>query len=330
MGELASWNPDQVPGPLSESVVDWDYYMENYMLILPRYIGRSRPAEDTLRTYQKGIRSFLIWCIKQPIHPKRVEDYQMRFYVESLTKSGYRPATLGLYVTAVRTFYRVAMRLGLVQDNPCADIQVPSPFTTDRQFTFFTPEQEGEIIEAMEQEPDEVSRTRGLAILYLMGVEGLRKVEVHRMNDEDIHLDEGYIFIHGKGHDGTIYPSPETCDRVREYIACRPEPKKDGLLTPTFISLCRRTKGQRLSRFGIGEIMKKVLRASGYDQKGIACHVFRHSCGTNLYAATKDIRIVQETLRQRDPKVTARYAHVHQRMSSHYTSAIVPRKKDDK
>ena len=56
------------------------------------------------------------------------------------------------------------------------------------------------------------------------------------------------------------------------------------------------------------------------------CHVFRHSCGTNLYAATKDLRVVQETLRQRDPKVTARYAHVQQRMDKRYTSSIVPKK----
>jgi len=33
---------------------------------------------------------------------------------------------------------------------------------------------------------------------------------------------------------------------------------------------------------------------------------------------------VQDTLRHRDPKVTARYAHVADRLSKRYTSKLVP------
>lgn len=55
---------------------------------------------------------------------------------------------------------------------------------------------------------------------------------------------------------------------------------------------------------------------------GLSCHVFRHSCGTNLYAETKDLRLVQDTLRHRDPKVTARYAHLTGRLEHRSTSVI--------
>ena len=45
---------------------------------------------------------------------------------------------------------------------------------------------------------------------------------------------------------------------------------------------------------------------------------------TYLYQETKDLRVVQETLRQRSPKVTAKYAHVHDRMEKRYTGGISP------
>ena len=81
----------------------------------------------------------------------------------------------------------------------------------------------------------------------------------------------------------------------------------------------------RVSRNGVRFVMNQALTACNLKHPGYSCHILRHSCGTNLYAQTKDLRMVQETLRQRDPKVTARYAHLNQRMSNRITSALVPK-----
>ena len=80
----------------------------------------------------------------------------------------------------------------------------------------------------------------------------------------------------------------------------------------------------RISRNGIRSIMNKALTACDLKHPGYSCHVFRHSSGPNLYKETKDLRLVQDTLRHRDPKVTARYAHVADRLSKRYTSKLVP------
>jgi site-specific recombinase XerD len=68
--------------------------------------------------------------------------------------------------------------------------------------------------------------------------------------------------------------------------------------------------------------MNQALRAADLKRPGFSCHILRHSCGTNLYQNTKDLRIVQETLRQKDPKVTARYAHVNQRIENRVTASL--------
>ena len=80
----------------------------------------------------------------------------------------------------------------------------------------------------------------------------------------------------------------------------------------------------RITRVGIRYVINKALTNAGLKQPGYACHLFRHSCGTNLYQETKDLRVVQETLRQRSPKVTAKYAHVHERMENRVTRGITP------
>ena len=98
----------------------------------------------------------------------------------------------------------------------------------------------------------------------------------------------------------------------------------ENRLTPTIISCSPNNRSGRITRVGIRYVINKALTDAGLKQPGYACHLFRHSCGTNLYQETKDLRVVQETLRQRSPKVTAKYAHVHDRMERRYTRGITP------
>lgn len=300
-----------------------DYYVQHYMEFLPRYISKGRPRPDTLHTYHRRISLFIDWCRENQRHPLTMHDYQMRIYMDSLINS-HKDSTVALSLIAIRAFFMVAKRIGLIKENPCAYIHVSQPYRLDEEFKFFTVDQVQEILKTFDDEKNDFIRTRNRAMLYLMSVEGLRNVELMRMNDEDIDWTMQTIHIRGKGHDGVIYPSESTMNIMKEYIVCRPEPKKEGLLTPTFISNSHRKYHKRITRNGIRTVMNKALRLTNYKAKGISCHVFRHSCGTNLYAATKDLRIVQETLRQRDPKMAARYAHVQQRMSKRYTNALDP------
>ena len=71
-------------------------------------------------------------------------------------------------------------------------------------------------------------------------------------------------------------------------------------------------------------VMNEALKLAGLKKAGASCHVLRHSCGTNLYANTKDLRLVQETLRQRNPAIAARYAHVQDRLTNRRTANITP------
>ena len=302
-----------------------EYFITHFYEYLPRYIAGGAPTADTRDTYELAIRLFLHWCMEQNLHPlSDVHDYQIRIYMEEMRSRGYSAATLMIKGAAIRAFYKVAQRLSFIAENPCADLQLRNPQHLDEDYKYLTVDQIKEICESLAADKNALRRLRNLLIVYLMGVEGLRVVEVMRLSDEDIDWQRGRIEIRGKGHAGIIYPCEETFQLLKAYIEERGPVPPENRLTPTVISCAHNNPQGRITRVGIRYVINKALTEAGLKQPGYACHLFRHSCGTNLYQETKDLRVVQETLRQRSPKVTAKYAHVHDRMERRYTRGITP------
>lgn len=302
-----------------------EYFIAHFYEYLPRYIAGGAPTADTRDTYELAIRLFLHWCMEQNLRPlSDVHDYQIRIYMEEMRTRGYSAATLMIKGAAIRAFYKVAQRLSFIAENPCADLQLRNPQHLDEDYKYLTVDQIKEICEGLAADQNALRRLRNLLIVYLMGVEGLRVVEVMRLSDEDIDWQRGRIEIRGKGHAGIIYPCEETFQLLKAYIEERGPVPPENRLTPTVISCARNNAQGRITRVGIRYVINKALTDAGLKQPGYACHLFRHSCGTNLYQETKDLRVVQETLRQRSPKVTAKYAHVHDRMERRYTRGITP------
>ena len=314
--------------PMDSSLITPDYYALHYKEFIPMYISRGRPAEDTLVTYISSINQFLRWCKASNAHPIYLKDYQLRMYQRILTENGYKDDSIAVKIIAVRLFYEVALKLKLIDENPCRDITTSSSFSQDEMIRYYTNEQIQSICNYFNEEEDEFLRLRGKLAVYLMAVEGLRCVEVHRANREDINFELGIMQIHGKGHGRQIYPCNETMNVIKNYInVCPPSDKigKEGNVTPLFLSNTNFAKYKRISRDGLRFILNKALKACGIKIEGSSCHILRHSCGTNLYAAKKDLRLVQDVLGHRDPKTTARYAHLHNRLSNRGTSAIAPK-----
>jgi len=314
---------EAVPAPAA--VMSPDYFLMHWKEILPRYVGHGRPSSDTMAHYTSYIEQFFGWCGSIGRHPMAVTDYEMRGFLEWLYHQGYKDDTIAVKLVAIRRMFAASERLGVISENPCRDIYVPNA-TPDELIHFFTPDQLYEICAFYGEDDNVFRRERNIAIVYLMGVEGLRNVEVHRMNREDLDAEVGTIFVRGKGHDRRIFPCAETMEHLLAYLAeCPAKVARDGAFTPMFLSDSNRHKFGRLARTGIRYIINQSLVETGFKKPGVSCHALRHSAGTNLYAATKDLRLVQETLGHRDPKTTARYAHVQERMNNRRTAAIVPR-----
>ena len=308
-----------------------DYFLAHYAEFIPRVIAKGNPSSDTMRHYCNQINFFIRWCISKERHPLALNEYQIMMYREFLLNRQYKPYSIQVMLAAIRAFYTAAKKIDLIKVNPAADVEAPSiGYNTDSLLHFYSPQQMNEVVHVFDADADAFTRTRNKLILYLMGVEGMRNIEVHRACVEDINMDAKAILVRGKGTKGRmepIYPCEETFELIEEYLKAIPTDhniKKDGVLTPLILSSSNRNFLGRISRNGIRSIMNKALETCNLKHPGYSCHVFRHSCGTNLYQETKDLRLVQDILRHRDPKVTARYAHVADKLSKRYTSKLVP------
>jgi integrase/recombinase XerD len=68
--------------------------------------------------------------------------------------------------------------------------------------------------------------------------------------------------------------------------------------------------GERFSPAYIGNWIKKLLQRCGIDKPG-SCHLWRHSCATDMHRGGADIRYVQEMLGHERIDTTQIYTHVH-------------------
>ena len=68
--------------------------------------------------------------------------------------------------------------------------------------------------------------------------------------------------------------------------------------------------GERLSPAYLGNWIKKLLQRCGIDKPG-SCHLWRHSCATDMHRGGADIRYVQEMLGHERIDTTQIYTHVN-------------------
>ena len=68
--------------------------------------------------------------------------------------------------------------------------------------------------------------------------------------------------------------------------------------------------GTRITPDYLGNWIKKLLKRCGIEKPG-SCHLFRHSCATDMHRGGADIRYVQEMLGHARLETTQIYTHVH-------------------
>lgn len=311
---------------LQEEEINENTLLLNYKTLLKRYLSQGEPAEDTLRSYYSFIDSYIKWCLANKVHPLKINEYQFMYYRDYLIKVNFKKGSIKVKLNAIKQFYNLAVKLKLIEINPAKDVGVklreheelaPMKFLNLEQLKtllFTIPSYDKTHIEYL----------RDKLIIMFMALEGLRTVEVHRMSVNDIDWERKTIYIHGKGHNDFIYPRNDILLLLKKYLEIRPFSFAfiDEFGEPVFTTLTNQVKGKRMDRRGIRYNVDKWLTKAGFKQKGISCHMLRHTCGTLLYKDTKDLQIVKEVLRHSNVNITSKYAHIYNNLDKRYTSEI--------
>jgi integrase/recombinase XerC/integrase/recombinase XerD len=284
--------------------------IKNLLDVYYMSIAKGDASQDSLRVYKSQMRQFFIWCVEKNRHPLQIDmDDAIKFRAE-LRQVGYDYKTVENKLIIVRGFYKRAAKRGKV--SPAILEEFSAPKDRDalvRETHVLHPQEVDKVLDILPQDASEESLRLRVAI-YLMLLQGLRVVEVHRMSIEDIKMINREVLVKGKGKNAYVYPRQDTWNELIRYIQSRKNVVRDIMGTPVFVAVGNRSKGKRLSRDSLRDMVNEVFVNAGIKQLGKSCHSFRHTYGTMLYEETGDLRLVQEELRHSKIETTTRYTHI--------------------
>ena len=288
-------------------------------------VANGDACADTLNTYRGQFEAWLLWCEQNAIHPGRVNVEDVKSWRQDLIAAGAKPSTISLKLTTIRRFYQSAVDRGIIQSNPASGVRAPRERRAVKERIKYLSAGEAELLFRAVPKDSEVKSLRDKAMIGLMALEGLRRVEIVRISIADLEPDaEGLrLLVHGKGKERFIYPREDTAQAIQNYLMVRGPVEKDDQGEPLFVQIRKGgTVMGRITRTGVNKVIDYYLVKAGLKREGLSCHALRHTCGALLYQATRDIRAVQETLGHSNIATSAGYAHIIERGKARYTREI--------
>ena len=164
----------------------------------------------------------------------------------------------------------------IIQENPAEDVKAPrDPDSGLINIPYLSAGKLEYLFRSIPNETEKEQRDK--VIIAFMAIEGLRTVEIYRMNEEDINIEQQTILIHGKGKNAMIYPRPDTFALLIRYLESKDrfrikavkQDYEEGL-TPVFTSTSNNMYGHRIIRQAVRDAVNKWLKAARLKEKGKA------------------------------------------------------------
>jgi len=224
-------------------------------------------SEKTRRDYKASLKLFYSFIEGNGLNLDSFLDYKR----ELERRQDISISTKNAYLTAARVILKEANKRGALPADITANVK---SFKQNKKHK--RPGLDSAEVKAVLQAAETSGDARERALLSLLTFQGLRQIEIARLDITDIDLSAGLAHVQGKGqHDRElIYLHPETARALQEYMD--QEGRKSG---PLFISRDRARAGHRLTTRAIREIIRRRLAALGIKK---VVHGFRHYFTTRL------------------------------------------------
>lgn len=189
-------------------------------------------------------------------------------------------STKNKYLTTARVFLKELNRQGAIPADITQNIKTFNKSKKHKK-DGLTDEEINSLTQKMRQLPEIPPTTRLKAILALLTLQGLRQIEVIRLDVKDLDFVSKTALIQGKGQDDKelINLHPETCKTLQEYL--KTNKIADGAL---FTSQSNNSHNHRLTTRGLRGIVRQTLARIGINK---TTHGFRHYFTTRLIKTYK-------------------------------------------
>ena len=269
-----------------------------------RFISYLDASPKTVQTYSRAVRQLIKWLAVRGITQPTRED--IIAYREEL-RVDHKASTVQNYIIAIRLFFQWTEQEG-VYPNIAQHIK-GAKISKEHKKDYLTSTQVKAVLSGIDT--DSPQGRRDYAIFALMVTGGLRDIEVHRANVEDLRTlgDSTVLYLQGKGREERaeyVKVPAEVEKAIRASLADREDAKGSS---PLFVSLSNNSKGGRISTRSVSGLVKRALVQAGYDSETLTAHSLRHTAVTLSLLGGEKLEEVQQFARHRNIATTLIYAH---------------------
>lgn len=260
---------------------------------------------NSVEAYLADIEKFQQWSESCGFSdPLKISQKQIQAFPQWIADLGFQATSQARIISGVRAFYKFLVMEDSLLDSPADFLEPPK---TGRKLPVVLSEQEIDaMIAAIDRSTGEGERN--VAMLETLYSCGLRVSELVGLKLTQIHPQEGFLQVVGKGNKERLVPVGARAlkhirlyvDQVRIHLAVQAAHRDVVFLSK---------RGGALSRQSVFLLIKGLALKVGV-KKNISPHTFRHSFATHLVEAGADLRAVQEMLGHESITTTEIYTHL--------------------
>ncbi|MGB3904230.1 MAG: tyrosine-type recombinase/integrase [Anaerolineae bacterium] len=271
------------------------------MVEYQKYLEESGLSMVTIKSYVSEIKSYGFWlgCARtRPLLEGTGDDIE-DYCRELVAEKAHSAATVNRRLQSIRKFYRYALQVGLVQEDPSLGLKLlPQPKSQARK-GLSEPEIE-RLLEAVRQGPPRLAR-RDNAIVQLMLHTGIRVGELTGVRVSEVSLSEeqGVLTVRGQvaGQGREIPLNASLRQAIVAYLDERATSEDDHL----FLS----RKGSPLSVRSVQRLINSYARAAGLE--GVSTYTLRQTCGELMLRDTSDLSLVARVMGHKRLETAIKY-----------------------
>lgn len=260
-------------------------------------------SPKTVTTYERYLNDFRSYYQEQDSTADwtTVDADLIRGWLEQMLDQGAKATTVNTALSAVRSFFRYALRRRLVEKDPAHLLEGPKKSKPLPQFV-----REKEMNELLdEREWDgKIRDVRARAILIILYETGVRVSELTGLDDEDIDMAAAQLKVTGKRNKQRIVPfGQELAEAVRQYVELR-----DREVARKTTALLVNDKGERMTSKQVYVVVRQYLSEITTLKKR-SPHVLRHSFATAMLNNGAGLESVKKLLGHESLETTEIYTH---------------------
>ncbi len=305
---------------MSNNKVTWDLAIEEYGYYLQ--LERDVSAH-TYEAYLKDLERFARymeteWEITSPQEVKADDIRQFMEWLVDMHLLGER--SIARTLSAIRSFFAFTVQEGWREDDCSNMIHIPK-FGKKLPEVLNVEEIESMLNALDKSKPHHI---RNRAMLELLYGSGLRVSELINIRMADLHFEEQYLRVLGKGQKERLVPLGEPSIRSLTYYFnhVRSQMKiSEGFDSYVFLN----KHGKNISRISVFTFIKALARKAGIV-KQVSPHTLRHSFATHLIEGGADLRAVQDMLGHESITTTEIYLHMDRAYLQEVFAMYHPRK----